>query len=107
MTPIQERLYPEELSRLLAADAAARDARPAPAPELPKYRRRMRDSRWVKQPDGQLSHVSYSRDATPEEEEWCQKHAPERGLLEDGIRAYRLSQLGPVGRFFMRLVFWR
>lgn len=107
MLPSQEQLYPEELSRFLAAEAAACDARPAPPPELPKYRRRMRDSRWVAQPDGQLWHFSYSRDATPEEEEWCQKNAPERGLLEDGIRAYRLSQLGPVGRFFVHLMFWR
>ena len=107
MLPSKKRLYSEELSRFLAAEAATRDSQPAPDHVPPKYKRRMRGSRWVKQPDGQLSHISYSRDATPEEEEWCQKNAPERGLLEDGIRAYRLSQLGPVGRFFMRLVFWR
>ena len=107
MLPSKKRLYSEELSRFLTAEAAVRNASPAPDYVPPKYKRRMRGSRWVEQPDGQLLHFSYSRDATLDEEEWCQRNAPERGLLEDGIKAYRLSQLGPVGQFFMRLMFWR
>jgi len=68
-----------------------------------------RSVRWsgcFKQPDGSMPHFCGSSDATPEQELWHRIHDPERGLHPDDLAAYRVSQRGPVARFFARLKFW-
>lgn len=128
MFPINQPLYPEELSKFLTARAAQLNAQPvgtksSPYDAIQKARmyegvpvmplefqlmhpRQVRWSSWFTLPDGKGMHLIGARDATPEQELWHRIHDPERGLHPDDLVAYRESKRGPLSKFFARLKFW-
>lgn len=121
-------LYPEELSKFLAAQAAQLDAQPVEprtspfdavstarmyegVPVMPlefqlMHPRRVRWSGWFPVPDGTWAHLIGSRDATPEQELWHRIHDPEDGLHPDDLLAYRESKRSAQASYFARLKFW-
>jgi hypothetical protein len=121
-------LYPDELSRFLADEAALLDAQQAEAsaspsecfqpahmrdgvtPMPPEFQlahpRRIRFSGLFTQPDGSTAHYTGFQRLTPEDEAGYRLSDPENGLHPDDLKAYRKSQRGPVAKFFARLKFW-
>jgi hypothetical protein len=88
MTPSHKSIYPtDELSRFLAEQAARLNAEAAATPTS-GYSRQLRGSVWTANPDGSMNHSQCTHEATNDEEEWCRKHAPLRGLSAEGVMAY-------------------
>jgi hypothetical protein len=88
----------------LAAQAARLNAEAEAAPAGTGYSRRINSSRWVTNPDGAVTHLRVTCEATNDEEEWCRRHDPLRGLNAEGIKAY--EQLYECQRPINRLLKW-
>jgi hypothetical protein len=73
----------------------------------PKFPRRVRGSKWVKNADGTESHWQYMRDASPEEEAQLRVEDAEKGLCAEDLESYRQWKRGAVARWLAKLVFWR
>ena len=96
------------------------DSRTGIMPMPPEFQlihaRRVRCSGRATQPDGQAFHFTGYEVLTPEDEDWYRLNAPERGLHDDDLRAFRASARkpveflqmnpGPLTRFIARLKFW-
>ena len=95
----------DELGRFLSAQAARLNAAAEVATDSSGYSRRLNGSRWVTNPDGTMTHWRVTHEASYDEEEWCQRHDPLRGLSAEGIKAYeRLhGSQHPIKRFLVRL----
>jgi hypothetical protein len=78
----------DSIGQFLAAQAARLNAEAEAAPAGTGYSRRINSSRWVTNPDGAMTHLRVTCEATNDEEEWCRRHDPLRGLNAEGIKAY-------------------
>jgi hypothetical protein len=105
MTTGRESLYPpDELSLFLAAQAARLNAE-AEAQPASGYSRQLRGSNWTATPDGTMNHSQCTHEASNDEEEWCRKHDPLRGLSSEGIAVYErlYGPQDPFRRFMVRM----
>jgi len=98
----------DELGKFLAAQAARLNAEADAAPTCNGYSRRINGSRWVTNPDGTMTHWTVTHEASNDEEAWCQRHDPLRGLSAEGIKAYERmhGSQHPLKRFVARLNKW-
>lgn len=98
----------DELGKFLAAQAARLNAEADAAPTCNGYSRRINGSRWVTNPDGSMTHWSVTHEASNDEEAWCQRHDPLRGLNAEGIKAYERKHgpQTPFKRLLARLNQW-
>lgn len=95
----------DEVGLFLSAQAARLNAEAESSPDCNAYSRQIRGSRWETNPDGTMTHWTVTHEASNDEEEWCQRHDPLRGLSAEGIKAYeRLhGSQHPLKRFLARL----
>lgn len=91
----------DEIGQFLSAQAALLNAEAEAAPAGNGYSRQINGSRWVTNPDGSMTHWRVTHEATNDEEEWCQRHDPLRGLSAEGINAYErlYGPQNPLKRF--------
>jgi hypothetical protein len=78
----------DAIGQFLAAQSLRLNAAAEVAPVGTGYSRRINGSRWVTNPDGTMTHLRVTREATNDEDEWCRRHDPLRGLNAEGIKAY-------------------
>ena len=95
----------DEVGQFLSAQTARLNAEAEASPACDGYSRQISGSRWVTNPDGTMTHWRVTHEASNDEEEWCQRHDPLRGLSAEGIKAYeRLhGPQNPFKRFLIRL----
>lgn len=95
----------DEIGQFLSAQAARLNAEAEASPACTAYSRRVHGSRWVTNPDGTMTHWRVTHEASNEEEEWCQRHDPLRGLSAAGIKAYErlYGPQDPLKRFLARM----
>jgi hypothetical protein len=78
----------DAIGQFLAAQAARLNAEAEAASVGTGYSRRINGSRWVANLDGTMTHLRVTREATNDEEEWCRRRDPLRGLNAESIKAH-------------------